>query len=863
MNMELVVRHKNILIIAFLVLCMATGFWIRIIPSDSFSYPGYLGLRSPDVWYNLRQIEVTAHNFPHYAWFDPMTAFPTGKSVSWGPLLTTLGAAIAVLMNATSRPDILYVTAYLGPVVATALIPLVFLLGRYIWDTWAGIIAALFITVGTTGFYYRTVYGFVDHHGLEAFLSCAFVLVYTAALHYTQGHPVSFKDKHSLLRPSLLAVLAGFIFFLGFLNMPSMILFAFIVAVFSFFAFIYYAVTGKPADHLLLVNSIVFLIVVVAFLIFGIKSPSMALVQYSLGQFICYILVLAGTLALWILGKAFKNIRAYLLAVLALSTASFFILSLLDWSVVDSFFLMFVGGGQAVSTIFEMQGYTLESALRTYNFGLILASAGLVILIWKTYKSYDLRLAFLIVWSLLVMVLTFRHNRFEYYFAVNFALLSGIAVSRVLSAAEKGIRLPSKYWRDHIPRAAGGKRQVDGKERKEQRKPVTRGDSGDKTLKLAAAGLVLIPVVLFVGISLNNDLAFAHNPGFNMMDADWVETLLWMKTGTPPTGIDFLGTYDRGTFVYPEEAYGVMAWCDYGHYITFIGERIPNTNPFQDHLAGPKGAAAFFMSQEEEAAVTNLDHAGSRFIITNTEMVFPIFPAIAEWYNSSAGDDPYRKRFFFPDSEKKNIIRSFAFNTPDYYRTMIPRLHLFDGSDTAPTKAYYMEYQDRQGLMYPLVGKYETLPVSAAMEKAAQFNANASPGTGAAALSGYVMDPLGELPALRHFRLVHESTNNSSRIYSEGSDERIQNTPHIKVFEYVRGARIRGEGTIEVDVVTNTGRHFTYRQQSVNGEFTVPYPTTGELWAVRTIGNYRLIDTNSQIAVTEQDVIEGRTVGIP
>jgi len=50
---------------------------------------------------------------------------------------------------------------------------------------------------------------------------------------------------------------------------------------------------------------------------------------------------------------------------------------------------------------------------------------------------------------------------------------------------------------------------------------------------------------------------------------------------------------------------------------------------------------------------------------------------------------------------------------------------------------------------------------------------------------------------------------------------------YIKIFKYARGARILGIGTIKVQVKTNTGWQFNYRQKSSNGEFIVPYPTTG------------------------------------
>jgi dolichyl-diphosphooligosaccharide--protein glycosyltransferase len=109
------------------------------------------------------------------------------------------------------------------------------------------------------------------------------------------------------------------------------------------------------------------------------------------------------------------------------------------------------------------------------------------------------------------------------------------------------------------------------------------------------------------------------------------------------------------------------------------------------------------------------------------------------------------------------------------------------------------------------------------------------------------------IPALRHYRLVHESPTNVF-------DAKTPDVKYVKVFEYVKGAHIKGEGIIEVPVVTNTGRAFTYRQQSVNGEFIVPYSNTGNPYEVRTTGNYRIAGTGRQYSVTEEAVVNGLVI---
>lgn len=83
---------------------------------------------------------------------------------------------------------------------------------------------------------------------------------------------------------------------------------------------------------------------------------------------------------------------------------------------------------------------------------------------------------------------------------------------------------------------------------------------------------------------------------------------------------------------------------------------------------------------------------------------------------------------------------------------------------------------------------------------------------------------------------------------------------YVKVFEYVKGAHIRGDGIISVPVMSNTGRKFNYTQASVNGEFVVPYSTTGDTYGVKTTGKYQILGTGRQFEVPESAVLQGTTL---
>jgi dolichyl-diphosphooligosaccharide--protein glycosyltransferase len=197
--------------------------------------------------------------------------------------------------------------------------------------------------------------------------------------------------------------------------------------------------------------------------------------------------------------------------------------------------------------------------------------------------------------------------------------------------------------------------------------------------------------------------------------------------------------------------------------------------------------------------------------------------------------------------------------TPLYFPTMISRLHNFDGSLTPPTNAYLVEFNDpgTSGLTLPLITDAVSLNVSDAKAQAAQFNGNAPAGSHAQVLSALIWEPIDTVPALRQYRLVHESPTNIVPLYFNENSPDIR---YVKTFEYVKGAHIKGTGTIEVPIVTDTGRNFTYRQESVNGEFVVPYSTTGTPYGVHTTGKYHIVGTSKMYDVPEPAVMQGLTI---
>lgn len=172
----------------------------------------------------------------------------------------------------------------------------------------------------------------------------------------------------------------------------------------------------------------------------------------------------------------------------------------------------------------------------------------------------------------------------------------------------------------------------------------------------------------------------------------------------------------------------------------------------------------------------------------------------------SINTTPYIAYFFIPDATDRNRLLLDSDYTDGYYRSMVVRLHFFDGSSAVPTTVNYVEYTNRKvpgegetapmNTFGPVITRMQDLDAAAAAEKAASVNADPLKGYRAAVLSEMPDLPTTEIPALSRFRLVHESPSNITwdGNFSGSPPEDIR---YVKVFEYVRGAHIRGTGTIE------------------------------------------------------------------
>ena len=874
-------KYQPYIIIGVIVLFALLTLWTRGIPAADIVTAEGVNLLGNDPWYSLRQVEQTVANFPGYAWFDTMTLYPNGDVIYWGPLFIQIISALCVLVGATTRPEIMVVASWVPPLMAAAMVPVTYLLAKKIADWKTGLIAAGLIMVVSGNYAYRSLFGFVDHHIAETLFGTIFVLAYIAALLVARDRPLSLRSRdtlniETLKAPVLASALAGIAYLLGFFNMPTMILFALIVAGFTLVQFLLDFFQDRTSDYLVLVNVVTFGVVIVGMAAFGFPHAGLDLSRYTIGHVIAYAGLIAGTLALYgvsvyLKGRPKYYFPAALAGLAAVAVAVLFVALPDVYNLLISSLFAFFGEQAITTTVQEARAWSFDAAWQTFHWGLLLMAGGIGTLLWRSRERVNPAHVFVLIWTAVILASTMAHVRYEYYLAANIALLSAVFAGAVLDAGYKDV---TRLFRSGSDRTSSGPGPVEEPPRKgkkggkapDSHKSKVSSRNQPDYLKVGAFAAVIIVTLLFAGASLQANLAMAASAKYNGIDSQWMDALAWMGENTPDPGVDYYAIYDRNTFTYPEESYGVMSWWDYGHWITFVAKRIPNNNPFQHGVAGPNGSATYFVSTSEGAANQILDNIGTRYVVTDIQLDTGKFHAPATWADPDVGVERFQPYFLLPASAGSTNYQSMPFYSQQYYLTMISRLHNFDGSMTDPTsQVIYAEYREESAAntSLPVITRTEQMNATEGAAAVEAYNKNAPAGSGATLLNMYyqyrgdsILQPIERVPALQHYRLVHETPQN---VYGStgGSGPDLK---AVKVFEYVPGARISGEGIIEVPVTTNTGRTFTYRQESVNGTFVVPYATSRWSGEVKATGEYRIAGTGQTFGVTEEDIQQGRII---
>ena len=73
--------------------------WDSVFTSLPPNFPKIVSFGGNDPWYHMRLVELTVRHFPHRLMFDPLTEFPYGTHIHFGPLMDQIIAAISLIVG--------------------------------------------------------------------------------------------------------------------------------------------------------------------------------------------------------------------------------------------------------------------------------------------------------------------------------------------------------------------------------------------------------------------------------------------------------------------------------------------------------------------------------------------------------------------------------------------------------------------------------------------------------------------------------------------------------------------------------------------------------------------------------------------
>jgi len=748
-----------------LALFFAVSLYLRVyLPYDSVFSGEWIKFTSVDAYSHMRLVDSLVYNFPHLIAFDPYFLYPGGTDVGNIHFFDWLLASIiwVIGLGSPTQHTIDVVAAYFPAVLGALTVIPVFLIGKELFGRWAGIISAGLIAILPGEFLGRSILGFADHHVAEVLFTTVTMLFLILAIKSARQRQLTFRHLKCLdwatgTKPVIYSLLTGISLGLYLLTWIGGLLFAFIISVYFITQFIIDHLKQQSSDYLGIIGAILFLVATIMFLS----------VSFTMLFLVAMVAALLTPLVLSYVSRfmAHRGIKPayYPLVVIGPALAGIAILYIINntinspllSSIFDAF-RIFMPRGASLTTM-EMQpllfprgNFSLDIALGNFTSGFFIGLISLAILFYLTVKRGSPEKSLILVWSLVILAATLGQRRFAYYFAVNVALLTGYLSWQFLHLA--GFRENEDKAEETPHLVSRVTTEPEKKKRKVSFQPTTRH------INMALAVIIVFFIAIFPNIM--PALATSSQTRFAPSDA-WMTSLIWLKENTPePFGDpDFYYQYyepaqkypgtkplltmsdriewirsEKKRYPYPDSAYGIMAWWDYGYWITRIGHRLPNANPSQS--AVPINLTAnFFLSQNEEAAQKIIEALESSYIIIDDQITSGKFWAIAVWAGIEGVE--FFEDYLLPQEENKLVMVRLFY--PEYYRAMTVRLYNFDGQAVTPQASPVVSFEEK----VTKEGK-----------------------------------PIVPLESLKHYKLVHSSDESVAW-------QNVGEVPSVKIFEYL------------------------------------------------------------------------------
>jgi len=783
----------------------AVALYLRIALSHEVVFGGTITrFTGVDAYWHIRIIDNLAHNFPHLNSLDPYMLYPGGGGTSIAnPFFDYLLAGIiwVIGLGSPTQHTVDMIAPYFPPVLGALTIIPAYFIGKTLFSRWAGVVAAGLVAILPGELLGRSILGFTDHHVAETLFSTTAVMFLLMALKNARKEQMTWSDlrhprKGAVIKAAIYGVLGGVFLGVYLASWMGALLFVFILAAFFLVQFCVDHFRKVPTDYLCLIGVATFLPGLIIFLLVGQGRNTGAVLAIAVVMPV--VLFAASRL---MSSRGLKPLY-YPIAIVGLGLAAFGILYAAAPSLVkpmlDHLEIFRWNKGTTVAemvpVLYErLSSGELEFSLRplwqVYGFSLLFGGVALCTLAYSVVRRWDAEKVLVVVWTLVILLATLAQRRFNYYLVVNMALLTGYLTWEVLRLA--GLR---QLMSEAGSESDGRKKAQRSKGKKESPLRSYRLTPSHAYVSLAAIVILsLFTIMPYTKADLYGtgtphwvsaiDYAKAtarltpDQPRYAPSDA-WCESLTWLSENTTEPFGDpdfYYARYDT-PFDYSNfpNAYGVMAWWDYGYWIVRIGHRPPSQNPG----GAIPAVAEFFLAQDEGEGERILDERGARYVILDYDFVTGKFYGAISVTGKSEEDFYDDFLVQVKDAQGNQVDQLVRLYFPEYYRSMSVRLYTFGGKAVTPGPddciLVSWKLEEREGVQYKRV----TSAKSYQYDEALAVMANNPSEKYEIVSSDPFISPV-PLEELKGFALRHDSEISVPR----SSTDTI---PQLRIFEYVK-----------------------------------------------------------------------------
>jgi len=759
--------------IIFVTLVFGIALYLRIsLPYDRIFVDDWIKLSATDPYFFMRHVDNIMRHFPDGISFDPYMRFPSGYIVSGIPFAYLIAwITWLVGLGAPTQHTIDSVAVFFPAIVAALSVIPVYFIGKVLFNRWAGVIAAGLIAILPGESLSTTILGYTDRNSLELLLTCITMLFFILAVKNARSGQFTFSDLlhdkiSAYIKPFIYSILSGAFLGIFLIFWRGAFIIAFIILLYVIIQSIHDFFKIKRLDYIVFSSFIIFLVALLIYAPFnGGTLYLLMLIACLLTALILYLI------AVLIMSRNLK--RYYMVIGLVIC---FLIGVVLIYIINPGIMKTAVGilglfiPDETRTTILEMQPFlfpgnefSLSIVWSNFTTSSILFVIALGIMIYQSIRKGDPDKTLLITWSIVLLAATLALRRFALLLTVNIVLLSAWLACIVLNTFRSSQRAAAPA----ISAEPANKHLKAKKARREEKNKKRKTYSNKHIYEIIIiCAILLIAFLPNIGPAIVNASEAIYTP-----EDAWYDSLLWLKENSPePFGdADFYYQQYTKPYKYPDTAYSILSWWDYGYLITRIAQRPTICDPGggQRNLA-----AAFFTGQDETTASKIAEKLGSKYIVMDYSLVTEKFHSIASYAEKSRNDF-----FEFCYQDKPDTMTQIALFYPEYFRTMGVRLFNFDGAAFTPlnTQVFLLEERNSRGKTYKQVMDQRTFET---YDEAVAFINKQDSSNWKIASTDPFISPI-TLNSLENYDLIHYAGNAIQH-------NQLGLIPKIKIFEYIK-----------------------------------------------------------------------------